>query len=309
MAEFAYKIDRHVPCYHPLKGFFGKEVNPKTGRRPVVFTLSEAYSGVPVLMPCGQCIGCKLERSRQWAVRIVQEMRVHSESAFLTLTYSDAALPGNGSLVLRDLQLFMKRLRKQRPTGLRFYACGEYGESTGRPHYHVLLLNTGFPDRVFWKKSGEHNLYVSAELSKLWSSGDHFIGDVSFRSAAYVARYCTKKITGPLAEAHYRGRTPEFSVMSRRPGLGYEWFRRYGEQAFRLDSVVSDGREQAIPRYYQSKFESDGNSSSVKTRDDYLTVLKVKRRRKVNRADNTPERRRVRERVTELNLAMFKREK
>lgn len=294
-----------MACYAPIIGYYGRSVNPNTGRRPIVFNVSQAFSGVRVQLPCGQCIGCRLERSRQWALRIVQEQRMHAESAFLTLTYSDKNLPLNGSLVVRDLQLFMKRLRKRRAKGLRFFGCGEYGETTRRPHYHVLLLNTMFPDQIFCKKSftGDFDLKTSVELSELWPFGEHWIGDVTFQSAAYVARYCIKKVTGKNAEAHYGERQPEFTCMSRRPGIGYTWFTRHGDEAYARDSCVANGREVGLPRYYDTKYEAVDPT--------YLGELKVLRRRNAlerGRSDNTPARRKVREKFEELKLDRFRRE-
>lgn len=297
-----------MPCYNPLRGYFGKDVNPKTGRRPLVFALSAAFSGVPVVVPCGQCIGCRLERSRQWALRIVHEKRMHRESAFITLTYDDMHLPEGGTLVLRDLQLFMKRLRIRRfreygLKGLRFFACGEYGERTRRPHYHILLLNSTFYDMKKWRvsKSGS-NLYVSKELQELWNVGHSYVGDVTFASAAYVARYCTKKILGDNADAHYCGRLPEFAVQSRKPGIGMSWFEKYHGEAYAHDSAISDGREVALTRFYDSKFEVVDSKA--------LKRVRRSRRRKAlaRKEDNTPERRRVRERLSELTLARFARD-
>lgn len=288
-----------MPCYHPVTGYYGKSVNPKTGRRPLVFNISQAFSGVKIDLPCGKCIGCRLERSRQWAVRIMHEKRIHEESAFLTLTYNDQNLPHGGTLVLRDLQLFMKRLRKKRETGLRFYACGEYGETSCRPHYHVLLLNTSFTDMRHYKKSGNFDLYVSAELSSLWTAGEHWIGNVTFESAAYVARYVTKKITGPMAEGHYQGRAPEFVCMSRRPGIGYGWFQQFQQEAYRSDSVIMNGKECKIPRYYDTKFEVvDGKR---------FERIKGKRRRKAMQDPDRKnvDRRRVKEIVTSRAVDVY----
>lgn len=290
-----------MPCYGPLTGYFGKERHPVTGRRSLVFNKNDAFSGVPVVVPCGQCIGCKLERSRQWAMRCMHEKRMHADSAFLTMTYDEKHLPARGSLVKRDLQLFMKRLRLKRSSGLRFFACGEYGETTGRPHYHVLLFNTSFPDMRFWKQAGENPLYASVELDGLWKNGNCLIGEVTFDSCAYVARYCTKVITGDRAEAHYRGREKEFTVMSRRPGIGFAYYQRYGSEAYKHDSVVVNGFEVGLPRYYDTKYELVDREG--------LDKLKIERRRraKLRKADQTSARRKVIERFEYLKAETFKR--
>lgn len=236
-------------------------------------------------------------------MRLMHEKRMHSESAFLTLTYDQRHLPSDLSLQKRDVQLFMKRLRKERPAGLRFYACGEYGETTWRPHYHVLLLNSSFPDMRPYKvsKSGEQ-LFESAELNLIWSNGSALIGHVTFESCAYVARYVTKKISGDRANSHYQGRAPEFALMSRRPGIGYAWYMAYGDDAYRHDSAVVRGHEVGLPRYYDTKLEAA----------DPKRMTKIKRdRRAAARAhadDNTPERRKAIEAFETSKAALFKRE-
>lgn len=227
---------------------------------------------------------------------------MHNESAFCTLTYRNEALTktsDGASLVKRELQLFMKRLRKVRPQGLRFLACGEYGETTLRPHYHVLLLNTSFEDMRYHKMSGEKRLYASAELDALWSHGDCLIGDVEFESCAYVAGYVVKKVTGKRAAAHYGAREREFQTMSRRPGLGKTYFDRYYQEAYQHDNVIIRGREVRIPRYYDTKF---GPIDPAR-----LETIKKERRLRalMGKSDNTPARRKVRERFTELKRETF----
>lgn len=159
---------------------------------------------------------------------------MHDESHFVTLTYDDPHLPPDLSLKPRDLQLFMKRLRKAvQPERIRFYACGEYGEKNGRPHYHALLFGMSLRDRVPHSRgpSGEL-LYQSAMLDEAWGLGRTLTGTVSRQSAAYVARYALKKISGAPADKHYGGRHPEFSRMSNRPGIGSLWVERYESDAF-----------------------------------------------------------------------------
>lgn len=262
-----------------------------TGKRPFVFSRSMALNvDEPRELPCGQCIGCLLERSRQWAVRMMHEVKSGDDSAFLTLTYSPKNLPPDGSLVVRDVQLFMKRLRKRRPPGVRFYACGEYGDGAGRPHYHVVLFNTNFPDRRFLKKSGSgESLFFSRELSDIWPVGNSAIGAVTFESCAYVARYCTKVVRGDAGAMYYAGAgiAREFSLQSN--GIGEEWMRRFRGEFYQHDSCILNGKEVSLPRYYDLKFAAID--------EQHLIRLKARRRaRALKRAeDNTPERRRVRE--------------
>lgn len=257
-----------MACFGALVGYYSKDVNP-SGRRSITFSKAKSLSGVPIMIPCGECIGCRMQERKQWAVRCLHEKRLHRQSAFVTLTYDDDHLPRGGSLSLRDLQLFMKRLRKARPIGLRFFACGEYGDTTRRPHYHVLLFNTDFPDmRPARMSPSGAQLYRSAELNQLWTVGDNLVGSVDNRSAAYVAGYVMKKVG---STEDYGDREPEFRVMSRRPGLGYGWFLRYMDEAYKADSVIVEGREVGIPRYYDNKF--------VKENPDRMKDLKRSRKR------------------------------
>lgn len=207
-------------------------------------------------LPCGRCIGCKLERSRQWAVRIVHESKMHDENCFLTLTFDDAHLPKDLSLDPRHLQLFFKRLRSRLdPIRIRHFACGEYGDQLGRPHYHAILFGWTPSDKVLLKGSGELSLWTSPLLSETWGNGFASFGQVSFDSAAYVANYATKKVSGSSAAEHYRGRRPEFLLMSRRPGIGAKWFEKFRSDVFPSDEVIVKGISARPPRYYDNLLE------------------------------------------------------
>ncbi|QCQ85001.1 replication initiator protein [Blackfly microvirus SF02] len=292
-----------MPCFGPLTAYHGKSVNPATGKRSLVFKLSLSFDGLRISVPCQRCIGCRLERARLWAIRCMHEKRMHSESAFVTLTYANEHLPSGLSLVKRDVQLFMKRLRKVRCSGLRFFACGEYGEQYRRPHYHVLFFNTSFPDMRFYKMSaGGDSLFKSAELKSLWPLGENIVGGVTFDSCCYVAGYCTKVVRGDAAVAHYGSRLPEFSLMSRRPGIGRPWFEKFYDEAYAHDSAIMNEREVGLPRYYDNLFSAvDG---------DRLAELKIARRERANLKwlDSVPKRLRVRERFEELKYQRFVRE-
>lgn len=228
---------------------------------------------------------------------------MHELSAFVTLTYDNKHLPPGGTLVLRDLQLFMKRLRKVRPAGLRFFACGEYGETFLRPHYHVLLLNACFPDIVFYKKSQTgFDLFRSAEASSLWTAGNVDIGHCTPESIAYVAKYVVKKVVGAKSVSHYGAREREFVVMSRRPGIGSTWLEKFMEEAYAHDSAIISGKAVPLPRYYDDKFDAvDG---------DRLAELRIRRQATAEQhwPDNTRARRMVRERFEELKAKRFARD-
>lgn len=251
-----------MPCYHPIQAF--QIIQPDgTKSRPFfaerVPDLSAFGKVVPIPIPCGRCIGCRLERSRQWAMRCVQEASLYKQNSFITLTYNDETVPADYSLKKRDWQLFMKRLRKAYPEKkIRFFACGEYGEHTFRPHYHAILFNHQFDDRERITKETENGivtLYQSPKLNEIWGKGYASSGDMTFESAAYVARYCLKKINGPEADAHYFGREPEFSLMSRMPGIGANWLKKFRKDVYPNDICFARGKPCKPPKYYDDQLK------------------------------------------------------
>lgn len=262
-------------CYHPLTAWRHKTyVNPQTGKSPIVFQMPPLlnYNSYEILtLPCGQCIGCRLERSRQWATRCLHEASLYEHNCFITLTFDNEHLSDDGSLLLKDYQDFMKRLRKKFGSGIRFFHCGEYGSLNQRPHHHAILFNHDFADKKLWSVRDGIKLYVSDDLSRLWPFGFSTVGDVTFESAAYVSRYILKKITGDSAQDHYQGRKPEYTTMSRRPGIGREWFLKYKNDIYPYDKcVVRPGMIARPPRYYD-KIYDDINPS-------LMSVIKDKRK-------------------------------
>lgn len=244
-----------MPCFRPLPAWYNPGKHPSTGSK---ISFSRHFSEAKALhLPCGQCIGCRLERSRRWAVRLMHEAQLHESSCFLTLTYSDDFIPKDLSLDVRHFQLFMKRLRRDFDGRLRFFHCGEYGEKFSRPHYHVCLFGTDFRTDRFDVELSATGLpqWDSLRLCEAWGFGRTRIGELTFESAAYVARYCLKKVTGELAEGHYQGRKPEYVTMSRRPGIGAGWFDRFSAEVYPADSVVMRGREMMPPPFYDKLLE------------------------------------------------------
>lgn len=287
-----------MACYHPLQGyqcFDGSVVFTELRRHDVRRSLQ---------LPCGQCVGCRLERSRQWAMRCVHEASQHDRNCFITLTYGETCLPANLSLQYRDFQRFMKRLRKRiAPMQVRFFMCGEYGELNARPHYHACLFGFDFPDKVFLRRVGSgFDLFESKILSDLWPFGFCSLGSVTFESAAYVARYIMKKITGSAAEAHYGERVPEFCHMSLKPGIGSIWFEKYSSDVFPGDYVVINGVKVRPPKYYDRKF----------TRldpDSFAFIAESREKNARDRySDNTDARLVVKEEVTIARLRSLRRE-
>lgn len=284
-----------MPCYNPLHGWKARSPSDNGGRA-IVFNPKKGFIDMPMTVPCGQCIGCRLERSRQWAMRCVHEAQLHDDNCFITLTYNDEHLPKNKSLVKDDFQKFMKRFRKHiAPQKARFFHCGEYGTLNKRPHYHAIIFGFDFPDRVLFSTRGNVRVYTSEILAKLWGKGFVTVGDVTFESAAYVARYILKKVTGRPAADYYNGRLPEYVTMSRRPGVAAGWFYRFWSDIWPVDGtgdyVIMRGKKLRPPKFYDEKLRAE--------LPDYMTV--VKRARKVMAAlhadETTPERLAVKERI------------
>lgn len=268
-----------------------------------MFTNGKTFSDLrmPVEVPCGQCVGCRLERSRQWAIRCVHEASLHENNTFITLTYKTEKIPAGWTLDLRDFQLFMKRLRKKYGAGIRFFHCGEYGEKHARPHYHACLFGHEFSDKKYHKTENGHKLYTSKELTELWPNGYHLIGALTFQSAAYVARYIMKKVTGKDAESHYDGRAPEYITMSRRPGIAQGWLDRFTTDVYPDDFIVINGKKMRPPRYYDRQYEITNYCD--------FEIIKKKRKLKAeeNKENNTSERLRVRELVKTKSIQQLKR--
>lgn len=291
-----------MPCYHPMTAWRHKDGRNESGKWPVTFNRDEGLVDMPVQIPCGRCIGCRLEYSRQWAVRLMEEAALHKENCFVTLTYDDSCLPSDGSLHVDDFQRFMKRLRKKNGR-VRFFHCGEYGDLNGRPHYHAILFGYRPKDCKFYKNTAAGPLFTSDELSGLWRGGYCVIGDVTFQSAAYVARYVMKKQYGEKAPDHYQGRRPEYVTMSRRPGIAADWFKKYHSDVFPRDAVLQDGYLGKVPRYFDKLYESMS--------PDEFDEIRSERRREashLNEFDQTPDRLDVREKIRKARISFLKRE-
>jgi hypothetical protein len=278
-----------MPCFKPNKVW----------RTPSGIQFYNPYSDIDTgfHISCKQCRGCRKEYARQWAMRTLHEKDLWLNNIFITLTYNDEHLPENNTLVKKDFQDFIKRLRKTKKiikcptTGrnlnpIRFYHCGEYGEKFGRPHYHAILFNHNFSDRE--KINGHKGLTQSETLTKIWGKGHSSIGDVTFESASYVAGYVQKKINGVMKDyinpetglRHYERLTSEgeiitlqqeYSTMSRRPGIAGLWFAKHKNYCYPSDNIHINGREMRPPKYYDRLF-IESSPENKKTFED--TILR-----------------------------------
>lgn len=251
-----------MTCYTPVTLYKSREgKNPLTGKWPLT-SMNKGYRDKPQKVPCGKCVGCHLEYSRQWAMRCVHELQQHTFSSFITLTYEDDQLVWHEgakrpTLHPRDLQLFWKRLRKEYGKGIRYFAAGEYGDVTGRPHYHAIVFGHDFPDKKFHSFKNGYIEYRSRALNDLWGHGDCAIGSATFESCAYVARYVLKKKYGQAADYYDSEKIlPEFVRMSRRPGIGADWYEKFQDDVFPHDYVVIRGGIKCRPpKFYTNRYE------------------------------------------------------
>lgn len=300
-----------MPCFHPISGYRSRTVNAN-GKRPIVFNRRSGYVDLPVDLPCGQCIGCRLEKSRQWATRCMHEAQMFSENCFITLTYDPKFIPAGNTLVKKDFQTFMKRLRKKFiGTPIRYFHCGEYGDLNRRPHYHAIIFNLDFSDKILYSEKNSVLLYTSATLQKLWQLGFSTIGEVTFESAAYVARYAMKKITGHTAKSHYENidletgeitdMQAEYITMSLKPGIGSKWFEKFASDVYPSDEVIMRGHRVKPPRYYDTIYE--------KVHPKKMEKIKFRRIKKASKhkSDSTPERLSDREIVKKAQINFLKR--
>jgi hypothetical protein len=241
-------------------------------------------------------------------MRCVHESTLHTHNQFLTLTYDNEHLPTGGTLVKKDFQLFMKRLRKSLPKQyIRYYQCGEYGDYTHRPHYHACIFGLNLSDKIQSSTSPSGPVYISDTIYKLWPLGSHQIGSVTFDSAAYVARYITKKITGDKAAEHYQSLDlntgeitqllPEYTTMSRHNGgIGMGWYKQFKTDVYPSDEIIMRGKVMRPPRAYDKTLEIEDPRM--------LREIKLRRLSFVAKqaANNTTQRLRTREAVASAKL-------
>lgn len=314
-----------MSCFHPLKAWpIGKTPAGKTEYKITEFGVDHLDyvdgtfwpSSVPhrsslssrvvdeyIEIPCGKCIGCRLAYSRAWADRCLLELKDHESAYFVTLTYDDDSVPRSlyadpntgeafeaFTLRKRDLQLFHKRLRKAIDYPIRFFACGEYGDSTLRPHYHDIIFGLKLNDLKFYSRSNlGYNYYNSAFLSKIWSKGHVVVGEVTWDTCAYTARYVMKKLKGQEAVFYENHNIePPFVVMSRKPGIARKYYDEHPELFDHPCVYLSteDGSHPVYPsRYYKKLFDVDfpEQSAIMKERNRELAI--VKSRNKLERTD------------------------
>ena len=205
-----------------------------------------------LLVPCGKCIACRISKRREWSIRMLHELEDHEKSVFVTLTYSDDYLPQNESLKKEDLQKFMKRLRKSLEKSerkIRYFACGEYGDKTERPHYHLIIYGLGL-------NIEDRSLIMDAWPYCDWSNRvirNKSFGLVEPDSVRYVAQYIDKKYSGEKANVEYTQKCREPCFKCSSLGIGKNWCDKNKEQVIQQQKLTFKGIPMQLPRYYMNR--------------------------------------------------------
>lgn len=263
-------------------------------------------------IPCGQCIGCRLDYSKDWATRCMLEAKEYKNNWFITLTYDEEHLPlkrqminedtgeiyyndgsWNGTLKPQDMEKFIKDLRRYYKyhydhDGIRFFYCGEYGEQLQRPHYHAIIFNLPISkDKLKFKFANEEYqpIYECEEIEKIWGKGMLAVGEVTFSSCAYVARYVTKKKTGTTAKEEYlrKGQLPEYVRMSRKPGIARNYYEDKKKDIYKVDYLIQSTCRGNIlkvkpPKYYDKLYDLEDPEA--------MEIIKYKRKERAENAEN-----------------------
>lgn len=297
--------DGHL--YHPAKIFSSNRLEEYDSKFRVG---SYSYTTIP----CGQCIGCRLDYSREWANRGYLESLNWKHNYFVTLTYDEKHLPKElemttsegitytelkelkwkGILIPKDFTQFMKDLRQEFKRkydfqGIRFIGCGEYGGKEKRPHYHLILFNCPFPletmynPRINW---GKDVYYQNKILEKVWDKGISNVCEANWNTIAYTARYITKKVNGKESEDFYamQGQIPEFLRTSRQPGIGRYYYEEHKEEIYKKDQIIIRNKEGIHyckpPAYFDRLYEKENPEHFKKIkeqrRQDNIKALKLK---------------------------------
>lgn len=297
-----------MPCYQPLS--VQQYISGRDLKTVTIFNSKQPNAE----LPCGRCVGCLLERAKEWGLRCHHEAQMHEQNCFITLTYDEEHIPQDRSLRPDDFTKFLKRLRK-RVGPIRYFMCGEYGNAPGyRPHYHAIIFGYDFPNkRLVNIRTNKNRVYTSPLLSDLWPHGSHEIGSVTYKSANYVARYILKKQQGDQDEIFNRyvivdpdtgemhSRELEYTRCSLKPGIGETFFNKYTSDFFPHDyAIMPDGRRTPVPAYYRRLLQ--------RNMPELAETLRLARIEKAkDNPNNTPTRLEAREKCQQAKLKRLKR--
>lgn len=306
-------------CYKPLIRFYVPHDREKSGRVYSLARFSEMigheatyeeliYRKDVMMIPCGKCIGCRIQQREDWTTRIELEARSWPKEKvwFITLTYNEQEIPGmirkTGEIIrgakyikrktetglecvqtlwYEDIQLFIKRLRKAYREPLRYFVAGEYGEQTGRPHYHAILYGyTPKEPRPIYKT--KDNGYITDDwMEKIWGKGNIRMAQATTETYRYVAGYVTKKMGEEPEKYHKLGMRPPFCQMSRKPGIGDAYFQEHREEIWKKGYIqLANGKKASIPRFYEKMLKDE----------DPEKLWEIKRQRQAKAIEQTRER-------------------
>lgn len=309
-----------MPCYHPLTGLWYGGITEAGKKKYKIISKDSPISSLAfrkpleaIEVPCGKCIGCRLDYSRQWADRCMLEAKQYPKNHnwMITLTYDPENItmrPGAnretgelelvGTLVSEDLTKFMKDLRRfykyhYNHENIRFYACGEYGPQTYRPHYHLIIFNTPIkPEELeyfFTNKEGD-KIYLCEKIQKIWGKGQITVGEVTWNSAAYVARYVMKKRKGKESKKYYKllNVEPEFVRMSRKPGIAYKYFEEHKDEIYEADEIIINnkkGEAKVIKpsKYYDRLYDLDSPEAMKAIKERRKKMAEISEKNKLSK--------------------------
>lgn len=322
-----------MACYKPVKAWIITGTRSDTGHKVLKFKEPIGIPTEEIKIPCGSCIGCRMDYSRMWMGRIVKEASLYPNNAFITLTYNNENLPIKDSintetgelitghpLVKKHLQGFIKRLRREydyhfKHTGIRFYACGEYGGKTMRPHYHLAVFNintTAWGDIKFHNNNFNGDAtWTSQKIEDIWGKGFCLIGDLTPQSAAYIARYMLKKQKGPTKKWYYesKGIISEYTSMSVKPGIAKDWYEQHKDEYWINDRVLIPQRHKApmitkTPAYFDKQLETEkGIEEMERIKEKRKTTAEKQERIKSSKTTlNEYEQRKVAETTKEASI-------
>lgn len=250
-----------MKCHSPLSAYLAESGGL------VFHPMAKHGDAKEIKIPCRQCLACRLNHASQWQTRLVHESKLHEHSIFLTLTYDEQNLPEHGTLVTEHLQQFFKTLRKAiHPIKIRYFACGEYGDTTRRAHYHAIVFGWEPTDGILHTASHDGSpLYTSKFLSTKWRYGHHLYSRTSPETMGYVARYSVKKQKGASGKAVYKhiddetgeltNIKPPFAIMSLKPGIGFNYMDKFKDDYFRTSSTIVSGKRKPLPNAYIRKLK------------------------------------------------------
>lgn len=218
-------------------------------------------------VPCGKCLGCRISRSREWAIRLMHESYSHEHSVFVTLTYDEEHIPANNEISKQELTLYLKRLRRRlEPRKIRYYACGEYGDQTKRPHYHLIIFGLSIYEHKITRY--KKNFAVESGPAKdAWGKGFVVIGEVNYNTCRYTAEYIQKKLYGWKAKDDPRQQP--FALMSK--GLGLSFAEKNRDYLYNNLMITHQGTQMSIPKYYAQKLDL---VTDIKMSQEYIRAIK-----------------------------------